>query len=524
MTNKTTTTLLCALPLLTATVTLAAPPNIIHILADDLGLGDLGCYGQQKIETPNLDALAARGIRLTQYYAGSPVSAPSRCTMLTGLHSGHAYIRGNDEMSERGNVRSHVAMSADPRLEGQRPLPADTITFPLLLQKAGYATACVGKWGLGHPGSVSTPNKMGFDFFYGYNCQRMAHTYYPPYLYRNETREPLRNKPFAPEVERLDKNADPRDEKNYAKFNQQDYSEDLMFNEILKFIETATRGTTARQRPIENRESKIENPKPFFLFWTTIIPHVSLQAPERWVQYYKKKFGDEDPYLSDPRSGYFPCRYPRATYAAMVSYLDENVGRLVAKLKELGVYENTIIILTSDNGPAASAGGSDSAWFDSARPLRSASGWIKGNLREGGIRVPLIAAWPGKIKPGTQSNHICAGWDTMATICELANVKTPPNDGISFVPALLGKKQKQHDYLYWEFPESGGQKAVRMGKWKGLILDMRKNPNSPMLLYDLETDPLEQNNLAAQHPELIKTLRQKMTDSHTPSQIPRFQF
>jgi len=465
-------------------------------------------------------------------------------------------------MSSRGNVRSLAAMTADPRLEGQRPLPADTITLPRLLQNAGYATGMVGKWGLGYPGSESTPNKMGFDFFYGYNCQRVAHTYYPPFMWRNDQREPLNNKLLPPEVERLDKGADPRDEASYAKFTQQQNSATLMYEEVLKFIETAAVAQTAKSAENPNgvpsyspglpesaratlgnnkkenttptglppsklslaaQSRPIQNPKPFYLYWAPTIPHVSLQAPERWVKYYVKKFGDEPPYLSTPQSGYYPCRYPNATYAAMVSYLDEQVGGLIAKLKTLGIYENTLILFTSDNGPASGCG-VDPAWFESARPFKSASGWVKGHLREGGIREPMIISWPARIKPNTQSPHICAGYDILATLCDLANIPPPPNDGISFLPTLLGQPQPTHDYLYWEFPESGGQKSIRMGKWKGLILNIRAAGDAKMLLYDLEADPLEQHDLATAHPEILKTLRQKMTEAHTPPQIDRFKF
>ena len=473
-------------------------PNIIYILADDLGYGDLGCYGQQKIETPNIDRLAASGMRLTQYYVGSPVSAPSRCVALTGLHSGHAAIRENDEMAARGDVWNHAAMLADASLEGQRPMPAGTVTFPMLLQRAGYVTACVGKWGLGYPGSASTPNKMGYDFFYGYNCQRQAHTYFPPFLYRNDQRESLPNKLLPPGTP-LDAGADPLDEKSYAKYTQKAYSPDLMFGEILKFIAAS-------------------KDKPFLLSWTTTIPHVALQAPERWVKYYVKKFGDEKPYTG---KSYFPCRYPRATYAAMISCLDEQVGALVAKLKELGVYENTVIIFTSDNGPAGASGGTDSQWFDSARPFKCGPGWGKGTLREGGIREPFIAAWPGKIKPGSQSNHICASYDLMATFCELAGagIQPPKTDGISFAPELLGarEKQQQHEYLYWEYT---GSNAIRMGKWKGLLPNARANSAPAMMLFDLEADPAEQHDLAAAHPDIVALMRASMDKAHEPPPVP----
>ncbi|MEG1749596.1 MAG: sulfatase-like hydrolase/transferase, partial [Tannerellaceae bacterium] len=252
----------------------AKQPNIIYILADDMGRAEMNCYGQQLIETPNMDKLARSGMLFTNSYSGTAVSAPSRCILMTGLHSGHAYIRGNDEMDERGNVWSHAAMYADSTLEGQRNVPANTVMIPALLKKGGYTTACIGKWGLGYPGSVSTPNKMGFDFFYGYNCQRQAHTYYPMFLYRNEQREYTENKLQPIPGTKLASDEDPVNEQSYAKYTQKQYSPDLMYPEILKFVES-------------NKD------KPFLLMWTTPIPHVPLQAPERLVKHYVDKFGDE---------------------------------------------------------------------------------------------------------------------------------------------------------------------------------------------------------------------------------------
>lgn len=474
-------------------------PNIIYILADDLGYGELGCYGQEKIETPNIDQLAREGIQFTQHYSGAPVSAPARCVLLTGKHTGHAYIRGNDEMPERGEVWSHEAMFADSTLEGQRPLPAGTVTFPKLLQKAGYATAMVGKWGLGYPGSEATPNKMGFDFFYGYNCQRQAHTYYPPFLYRNEQREYLQNKLLPPHTP-LDKGADPILDSSYEKYLLPQYSPDLMLEEIHSFVH-------------ENKK------QPFLLMWTTLVPHVPLQAPKKWVDYYVNKFGDEKPYVGN--SGYFPSRYPRATYAAMISYFDEQIGLLVSQLKELGIYENTLIIFTSDNGPSFS-GGADQLWFDSAKPFKSEFGWGKTSLREGGIRVPMIATWPDKIKAGTTTGHISAFWDVMPTLAEISGIKYNDTDGISFLPALLGKKQKKHNYLYWEFPENEGVKAIRMGKWKGYIGNIKK-ANNTMELYDLEKDPREQHNLAEKYPRIVRKLYKKMEEAHTKPEIKKFE-
>lgn len=475
------------------------PPNIIYILTDDLGYGDLGCYGQEKIETPNIDRLAQEGMTFTQHYSGQAVSAPSRCVLLTGLHTGHAYIRGNDEVSDRGDVWSHKAMLENPHLEGQLPMPAGTITIANQMQKAGYSTACIGKWGLGYPDSESTPNKMGFDFFYGYNCQRQAHTYYPPFVYRNENREYLNNTLLYPHTP-LEKNVDPYDEKNYERFSQNDYVPDLQFKEITNYIE-------------QNKHN------PFFLMWTTTIPHVSLQAPQRLIDYYHQKFGEEEPYKGE--NGYFPCRYPHATYAAMISYLDEQIGLLINQLEELGLYKNTLIIFTSDNGPTFKVGGADPEWFNSAKPFKNDYGWVKASLREGGIRVPMIATWKAKIKAGTTSNHISAFLDVMPTLCEIAKIAPPETDGISFLPTLLEKKQKTHEYLYWEFPEGTGSKALRMCDWKGYITNIR-NENNELELYNLEDDPREQNNVAEQHPDIVKEILEKMDEAHEESEIERF--
>lgn len=477
-------------------------PNIIYILADDLGYGDLGCFGQKKIETPNLDNLAEEGIRFVQYYAGSSVSAPSRCVAFTGLHTGHAYIRGNDEMEDRGDVWNHTAMLADSTLEGQRPMPRETITFPALLQQNGYVTGCIGKWGLGYPGSESIPNKMGFDFFYGYNCQRQAHTYYPPFLYKNEVREYLPNKLLDP-GSFTEKNVDPYDETSYRKYTQKVYSPDKMYEEILQFVR-------------DNRN------KPFFLSWTTPLPHAPLQAPKRWVDYYVKKFGNEPPYFK--LKGY-PCRYPHATYAAMISYLDEQIGDLIKNLKELDLYENTVIIFTSDNGPAINAGGIDGPWFDSAGPFKSENGWAKTSLHEGGIRVPLIVTWKNRIKQGRVSSHICAAWDIFPTVCELAGIKNcAKTDGISFMPELLGLEQKSHEYLYWEYPDGGGDKAIRIGNWKGLMTSIKRNGEKQFQLFDLEKDPREQNNVADQHEDIVNRMRLKMKQAHEKSLVEGFEF
>lgn len=473
-------------------------PNVIYILMDDLGYGDVGCYGQQKIETPNIDCLARDGVRFTQSYSGSPVSAPSRCVLMTGLHTGHSYIRGNDEMGSRGDVWSFDAMYENPYLEGQAPMPDSTYTIAKMMKNAGYTTGIVGKWGLGYPGSVSAPNKMGFDYFFGYNCQRQAHVYYPMFLYENENRVYLDNAPLLKPTDKLDVGADPLNIKSYDKFKRKVYSNDIMQERLMGFVD-------------KNAD------KPFFLMWTTPIPHASMQAPDSLVQYYVDKFGDEKPYLG----GYLPTRYAHATYAAMVTYFDTQIGELIESLKAKGIYDNTIIVFTSDNGPTFN-GGADSPWFNSGGIFKSEEGWGKCSLQEGGVRVPMIVAWKAKIKPGRTSNLITAFWDVMPTLCELTGSTTPKTDGISFLPELLGKKQiQEHQFLYWEYPELSGSKAVRMGKWKGIIKDIKKG-NNEMLLFNLEEDIQEQNNVAAKYPEVVKSIRDIMAREHTEPANKRF--
>lgn len=469
-------------------------PNIIYILMDDLGYGDLQCFGQQKIETPNIDRLRNQGMKFTQHYSGSPVSAPARCALLTGLHSGHTQIRGNDELSARGAVNSHDSMYVHRELEGQFPLKAGTMTLGRLMQQAGYSTGCFGKWGLGFPGSEGIPEKQGFDQFFGYNCQRQAHTYYPAFLYENDKRVYLDNKVIDPHTEKLAPGADPYDLASYAKYEQKEYANDLIFDRLLNFVD-------------QHKTS------PFFVMWTTPLPHVSLQAPQKWVQYYVDKFGNEKPYVG--QAGYMPCRYPHATYAAMISYFDEQVGKLVEKLKAEGMYENTLIVFTSDNGPTFN-GGSDSPWFNSGGLFKSEFGWGKCFLHEGGIRVPAIFSWPAVIAPGSETDHICAFQDVMPTFAEIAKTHCPQTDGISFLPTLMGKakKQKEHKYLYWEYPGQNGMKAVRIGKWKGILKNIKKG-NTRIELYDLEKDIREEHNIAGEYPGIVKKIETIMKEAHT---------
>lgn len=474
-------------------------PNIIFLLADDLGYGELGVYGQQLIKTPNIDALAHNGMLFTQYYSGAPVCAPARGILLTGKHPGNAYIRGNDEWAERGDVWNYAKVVDDPNLEGQRPLPKKTITLGHVLQHAGYVTGLIGKWGLGAPLSESIPTKMGFDFFYGYNCQRQAHQLYPKYLWKNEEKVWLTNELVAPGT-KLNEGADPYDDSSYLLFRQKEYAPELMQKEALGFIE-------------KNRD------RPFFMYYASPLPHLPLQVPQSYVNRYVELLGDEEPYLGD--KGYFPARYPHATYAGMISYLDDQVGEIVSKLKELDLYDNTIIVFTSDNGPSYT-GGVDAEYFDSARPFSNHYGRTKGFTYEGGIRVPMIAQWPDKIDAGGSTAHLSAFWDVLVTLADIAGAKvTEETDGISFLPALLGEEQPAHEYLYWEFPEYEGQQAVRMGKWKGIRKGIKKG-NMTLELYDLENDPGEENNLAKDYPEIVNRMEEIMIKEHSSPSIDRF--
>jgi len=443
-------------------------PNIIFILADDLGYGDLGCYGQQEIATPSLDQMAADGMRFTDHYAGSTVCAPSRCSLMTGLHTGHCYVRGNRE--------------AKPM--GQTPLPDETVTVAELLKEADYATGLIGKWGLGGPGSTGIPNKQGFDYFYGYLCQRHAHNYYPEFLFRNEERVPLEG----------NKVADPRPDGAGMAIERAQYSHDLCTKEALVFLE-------------QNRDM------PFFLYLAYTIPHANNEAGREGMEVPSfGQYADKD--WPEPQKG----------HAAMITRMDGDIGKLFAKLAELDIDDDTLVIFTSDNGPHRE-GGNNPDFNDSNGPLRG----IKRDLYEGGIRVPMIARWPGKIKAGSVSNHVSAFWDFLPTCCELASIKNPKGiDGISMVPTLLGKEQEQkkHEFLYWEFHGRGTKQAVRMGEdsrragshWKGVRLNVEKNPDGPIELYNLKVDIAEKHNVADLHPEIVAKIAMYMNTAHVPSE------
>lgn len=477
-------------------------PNIIYILADDLGFGELGIYGQKIIETPHLDALGRNGKVFMQHYTSAPVCAPARYMLLTGKHAGHSYIRGNDEWRERGEVWDFKKAVLDSTLEGQRPIPENEILFPFLLQKNGYLTSIFGKWGLGAPHTNSIPTKMGFDYFYGYNCQRQAHTYYPVHLYENEAKVQLNNALVIPNT-KLQPDQDPLNPVSYLPFNQKDYAPDLMFDKMLNFID-------------KNKE------KPFFIYWATPIPHNPIQAPEKWVKFYQNKIGQEKPYLG--QNGYFPHPSPRAGYAAQISYLDEQVGLLVEHLKKTGLYEKTVILFSSDNG-ATFSGGTDAPYFNSNGPYDEAYGKGKGFVYEGGIKVPFIVHWPKQVKSGINNSLVSSQYDMYATLLEIAGVKNiPKTDGISLCPTIFEKGvQKDHDFLLWVFPEYGGQVAIRLGKWKLIRQNLKDPKNKPTLeLYDLSKDPNEKENIAANYPDIIQKMSDIFQHEHTVAEIDRF--
>lgn len=448
--------------------TRSRPPNILLILADDLGWGELGCYGQKRIRTPNLDALAAGGARFTQAYSGSPVCAPSRCTILTGLHTGHCAIRDNRELSP----------------EGQEPLPASAVTIGSRLRDSGYSTAFIGKWGLGPPGSVGDPSKHGFDLFYGYLCQRHAHGYYPTSLYRNTDRVPLKGN--KPKYSRGDEHG-------------QIYAPDAMLSEAKSFLRAST-------------------DRPFFLMYATPVPHLALQVPEDSLAEYRGKLGDDPPY--EGGNGYLPHAAPRAAYAAMVTRMDRDLGEILDLLREQGRDRDTIVIFTSDNGPSW-IGGTDSVFFNSAGGLRGR----KAQVFEGGIRVPLIIRWPGRIAAGSTHDAPVASWDLFPTIIEAAGLApTPGLDGLSLLPALTSTSRLPTGRsLYWEYPSDGGWQAVRVGNYKGLRRGLKKNPDAPIELFDLAADPGETKDLAADHPEIVGAMR-RVIDARTPAMLPAWNY
>jgi arylsulfatase A len=445
----------------------AQKPNIVYILADDLGYGDLSFLGQKRFQTPNLDRMAQEGMVFTQHYAGCTVCAPSRSSLMTGLTTGHTPIRGNKGWKP----------------EGQWPMPAETFTVAEMLKEAGYATGGFGKWGLGYPGSEGDANMQGFDEFYGYNCQGIAHNYYPSHLWDNQQKVIL-------------------DGNSGDQFGT--YAPELIHQRALQFIE-------------KNKD------KPFFLFYPNVIPHAELLLPEENMREFQGKLMPEKSFKgAEPgdvrfREGAYGTQMEsHAAFAAMVTLLDKQVGEVLDKLKELGLDKNTIVMFSSDNGPHQE-GGADPDYFDSNGPLKG----YKRDLYEGGIREPMIAWWPGKIQAGTQTDLISAFWDVMPTVADLAGLKSPENiDGISFLPTLLGQEgQQKHDYLYWEFHEKGGRQAVRKDNWKLVRYQVLNADKTTTELYDLNTDLGEETNVASQHPEVVKELLELMAHARTPSDV-----
>jgi arylsulfatase A len=447
-------------------------PNVIYILADDLGYGELGCYGQTKIKTPNIDLLSKRGMRFTRHYSGAPVCAPSRGVLLSGRQLSKAYIRNN---------REHQP-------EGQEPIPEPGVTLAQIFKDQGYATGAFGKWGLGFVGSKSDPKALGFDMFYGYNCQRVAHSFYPPHMWKNDEKITINKKP-VPGHWRKAVDAD----FDFSQFHAENYAPDLILDEALDFIRS-------------NAE------KPFFAYIPFVEPHLAMHPPHEWVDKYPKEW---DKPQQSYKASYLPHPRPRAGYAAMISDLDEHVGKVMELLKELKLSDNTLVIFTSDNGPTHCRE-VDYEFFNSAAGLKG----LKGSVYEGGLRVPMIASWPGKIKPESDSAHVSGFVDVMATACDLLKVKAPDSsDGVSFLPELLGQPQEAQPVLAWEFQGYGGQQAIILnGRWKGVRRNLNKK-SSKWELYDLEKDPEEKTDLASSMPEMVEEVHKAMMKNRTNSKV-----
>lgn len=444
-------------------------PNVIFILADDLGYADLSCLGQTRFSTPNIDRLASQGMMFTQHYSGSSVSAPSRSCLITGQHTGHTVIRGNKELP----------------VEGQHPMPSDTYTVFQMLKENGYKTSVFGKWGLGAPDTEGAPQNQNVDVFFGYNCQRQAHNYYPYHLWHNG------------EKIMLDGNEDK---------NETDYAPDLIHKEALDFIK-------------ENKDTT------FFMWYTSVLPHAELKVPEKELMAFvgKPQYEDEKPYAGCDEGvyykngGYGSQQYTHAAFAAMVSVLDKQVGEICATLDSLGIAENTIVVFTSDNGPHLE-GGADPDFFNSNGDFRG----YKRDLYEGGIRVPMIVRWDGVVEENTKSDHISAFWDFLPTMADIIGVERPKNiDGISFLPELTKSGvQEKHNYLYWEFHEENGRQAIRQGDWKAVKYDVHND--GKIELYNLKDDVAEEVDVAGAYPDKVAEMDSLMKVSRVDSEL--FQF
>ena len=441
-------------------------PNVVFILADDLGYADMSCLGQTKFSTPNIDALASKGMLFTQHYSGSSVSAPSRSCLITGQHTGHTFIRGNKELP----------------VEGQHPLPSDTYTIFQMLKDNGYKTSVFGKWGLGAPATEGAPENQNVDEFFGYNCQRQAHNYYPYHLWHND------------EKIILDGNKG-KDENDYAPY--------LIHKKALDFIK-------------ENKDTT------FFMWYTSVLPHAELKVPQKELVEFvgrpemevEKSYTGCDEGVYYKNGGYGSQQYTHAAFATMVSILDKQVGEICATLDSLGIADNTIIVFTSDNGPHFE-GGADPDFFDGNGEFRG----YKRDLYEGGIRVPMIIKWNDVVERNSRSNHISAFWDFLPTMADIIGAELPENiDGISFLPELTGRgEQKEHDYLYWEFHENNGRQAVRQGDWKAVKYDV--NNEGKIELYDLSVDAAEEYDVSEMYPDKVAEMDSLMKVSRVESEL-----
>ncbi|MEM7014020.1 MAG: arylsulfatase [Verrucomicrobiota bacterium] len=436
----------------------AEKPNIIYILADDLGINDFGCYGQKIMKTPRIDQMAAEGMQFFNHYSGSTVCAPTRSCLMTGQHTGKTRVRGN----------------------GPAHLKPKDVTIAEVLKQAGYSTACIGKWGLGEAGSPGVPTKQGFDFFYGYLNQSRAHRFYPDFVWRNEEKIEFPDNPTKREV----------------------YIHDEFTKEGLTWI-----------------EERSKEDGPFFLYMAYTLSHVDLDVPDDSMKPYLETIEEAGPYVNPkwPERGYRNHPTPRACFAGMTSRLDRDVGRILDQLSKLGITENTLVMFSSDNGPTP-AGGADPDFFDGNGIYRG----IKRDLYEGGIRAPMIAHWPGMIEAGSRTDHISAHWDVLATAAELANVETPKEQtGISFVPTLIGEsKQHEHDYLYWEFYERGGKQAIRRGDWKGVRLNRHQTgSDAPWEIYNLAEDPSEESDVADANQQLQAEFQRIAAEARTENEF-----
>ncbi|MDF9827145.1 arylsulfatase A [Ereboglobus sp. PH5-5] len=464
-------------------------PNVIYIYFDDLGYGELGCYGQEKIRTPNIDRVAAEGMRFTRHYTTFPVSAPARCGLMTGRHSGHAHVRGNYEFG------GHT----DDEEGGNMPLPEGSMTIARVMKQAGYATAAIGKWGLGFRNTSGDPLRHGFDYFYGYYDQKQAQNHYPTHLWENGNRVPLKNKPIRLHSKfNLPPNAPDSD---FDAFTGEDYSLDRMVDKTLGYI-------------------KANKDRPFFLYLPYTPPHVSLQCKKEAIAEYIGQFPEETPYL---KGNYVPSKHPLSTYAAMITHADKQVGKILALLKELGLDENTIVMISSDNGATANQGGAQTEFFDSTGGLRGR----KRDLYEGGIRIPFIVRWPGKVAKGSVCDLVSAQYDMLATLGELTGARGDwETDGISILPTLLGAREKQtpREYLYFEFTEKTGQIAIiKDGRWKGVKSNMHEGPGT-WEIFDLHQDREEQTDLSARHSEMINRFEQIITNEHWQPTLREWEF